>query len=104
MSKAVIQVTKDGAEIERAIATAERIREQLPDLEIRIIVHGDALEAVTGAEPLAHDPAITVAACRLGLAARGHGVEELRPGFETVAGGSAAIIQAQLDGAAYLRL
>ncbi|HWL61028.1 MAG TPA: hypothetical protein VNQ48_09130 [Microbacteriaceae bacterium] len=104
MSNAVIQVTTDAAAIDRAVESAQRILEQLPDLQIRVIVHGEALDAVVGTEPLEHDPAVRVEACSLGLRARGHSLDELRPGFDTVAGASAAIIQAQLDGAAYLRL
>lgn len=100
----VLHVADAPADLERAIASAQALREEMPDCEVRIIVNGPALAGVTGETPVVAPDGVRVAACAIGLARRGDDPSTLRPGITSVPGASAALAQAQFEGAAYLRV
>lgn len=86
------------------MAAAQRLRSARPDLGVRIIVNGPALADVVGEAVVEPGDGVTVAACETGLAGRGVPVSQLRPGVATVPVAVVALAEAQLNGAAYLKL
>ena len=102
---AVLHVSGDPADVSRAVAAANSLAETHPDLAVRVIVNGPALEGVTSAGiTLAPMEGTTVEACSVGMQRRNVLPDQLQPAVHTVASAVTAIVDAQLEGAAYVRL
>jgi len=88
----VLHVSGDPADVSRAVAAANSLAETHPDLAVRVIVNGPALEGTT------------VEACSVGMERRNVSPDQLQPAVHTVASAVTALVDAQLEGAAYVRL
>lgn len=100
----ILHATDDPGDVQRALDAASGVRSLDPSLHVRIIVNGGALTGLTGAADLNPPEGTEVAACSVGLGRRGIDHDELRPGVQSVPSAVAAIVEAQLAGAAYVRL
>lgn len=102
----VVLHVSDGAEhLSRAAAAAESLASSHPHLQVRIIVNGAALDGlVATSEPVSIEGGVTIEACEVGMQRRDIDTTTLQPGIRTVPSAIAAIVDAQLAGAAYLRL
>lgn len=101
---AVVHVSGAPGDIARGLDMAATIRRFLPDVAVHVIVNGAALDGVTGNEPVRVPAGVRLSACAFGMSKRGLAEADLRPGLDTVPSAAAALVQAQLDGAAYLRI
>lgn len=101
----VLHVSDRAEDVPRAVAAAEALKQGNPGLDVRIIVNGPALNGVTdSAHPITAAGAATVEACALGMKRRSLPLETLQPDVLTVASSVVAIVEAQLAGAAYVRI
>lgn len=97
--RVVLHVSDDPVDIDRAVDTAHTLRETFPDANIRVIVNGPALEGLRRGSPLPG-----VQACAIGLQRRKIDPSDLREGVEIIPSAATALIEAQFDGAAYIRI
>ncbi|MCK9914211.1 MULTISPECIES: DsrE family protein [Microbacterium] len=95
----VLHVSDSPDDVARAATTAEAIRASFPSVQVRIIVNGEALSALTQA-----DAPPGVEACEIGMARRGIETAHLAPGVGTVASAAVELAGAQFAGAAYIRI
>lgn len=95
----VVHASDDSADLDRAVATAQSLRDAFPDTEVRVIVNGPALDGLREGQALPD-----VEACAIGLGSRGIDPASLRAGVEIIPSAAAALIEAQFEGAAYLRI
>lgn len=101
----ILHVSDKADDVPRAAAAAETITQSNPGLKVRIIVNGPALNGVTdSAEKVIPGEATTVEACELGMQRRSLPLETLQPNVLTVSSSILAIVEAQLAGAAYVRI
>lgn len=101
----VLHVSEKPEDVSRAVAAAKGLTDAHPDLHVRIIVNGPALVGVTtAAEQLTPDEATTVEACQVGMHRRDLAPDQLQPTVQTVGSAVVALAEAQLAGAAYIRL
>ena len=101
----VLHVSDDPADVSRAVAAANSLAETHPDLGVRVIVNGAALEGLTSAGiTLAPVEGASVEACSVGMKRRNMSADQLQPVVHTVASAVSALVEAQLAGAAYVRL
>lgn len=100
----ILHVADDPADVQRALDAAAGLHAADLGVRVRVIVNGPALAGLTGTDAV-HVPEHTeVAACSVGLGHRGVDPDELRPEVGTVPSAVTAIVQAQLTGAAYIRI
>lgn len=99
-----MHVSDDARNLARALSTAATLVGALTDLRLRIVVNGAALQGLVGTEAPRLPPGVGVDACAIGL--ENHGIDRsaLAPGIDVVPSAAVALVQAQLAGAAYLRL
>jgi len=97
--RVVVHVTDDPADLDRAVATAQSLREAFPDGEVRVIVNGPALDGLREGQSLPG-----VEACAIGLERRGIDTAALRAGVDVIPSAAMAIAEAQFKGAAYIRI
>lgn len=95
----VLHVTSSPADVERAVATAARLRSALAGTDVRIIVNGPALYGLTAGGELAD-----VEACGGGLDQLGIDPSTLRAGVVVIPSAAVALAEAQFAGAAYIRI
>lgn len=104
----LLHASARAGDIDRAIGTARTLHKNRPERRIRIIVNGPALTGVTvDAKPLdlSHLPDNTsIEACEVGLKVHDIPTDALQPGIRTVPSAIVALTDAQLDGAAYVRV
>jgi intracellular sulfur oxidation DsrE/DsrF family protein len=100
----VIQVSDAADQVENAVQLGQRMQSEISGLKVRVIVHGGALAGVVGDAPVDLPDRVQVQACQFGLTKHGYELSQLRAGVDTVPGASTAIVEAQLNGAAYLKL
>lgn len=101
----VVLHASDGPEdVDRATAAGAAIIRADPALRVRVIVNGPALDRlISTAERVAPVDGVTVQACQVGM--RRRGIEDgLQPGIQTVASAVVSIVQAQREGASYVRI
>lgn len=67
-------------------------------------MNGPALTGLIGDEELETPPGVQIQACEVGMKGRGLDRSDLRPGVGTVDSAAAALADAQLAGAAYIRI
>lgn len=103
-STTIVHAATGPDDLARALGSAGLLADGLPDLLIRIVVSGAALEGVRGTEPVAVPDRTVVLACAGGLAGLGVPHADVRPGIEIIPAASIEIVSRQLDGAAYLRI
>lgn len=100
----ILHVSDDPDDVHRALDAAAGLQAAGLGVRVRVIVNGPALAGLTSTDTV-HVPEHTeVAACSVGLERRGIDPDELRPEVETVPSAVTAIVQAQLAGAAYVRI
>lgn len=101
----VLHASTRPEDVTRAIDAAERLRAWRPEHRIRIIVNGPAITGVTVQAPqLELSDAATVEACEVGMRSHGITVEDLQSGVTTTPAAIVALTDAQLTGAAYIRI
>lgn len=76
----------------------------LTGFKVRIVVNGAALQGLLGPGALRLPRGANVDACAIGLESRDIDRSTLMPGIGVVPSAAVALVQAQLAGAAYLRL
>jgi len=105
---ALLHVSGRPEDVARAVGTARTLHRSRPDHRIRIIVNGPAIAGVTtDAAPLdlSHLPETAVIeACEVGMRAHEIVAEQLQPGIATVPSAVVALVDAQAEGAAYVRI
>lgn len=102
--RAILQVTRDPEEIDHFVGVAQRLQTRFPGLQVGIVVSGEALSGTIGTTPIDTLDGVCVAACAYGLDKHGYETWQLRPGIGIVPTAISAIVEAQLDGAAYVRI
>lgn len=101
----VLHVSHHPEDLQRAVSAAEGLRKAQPDLQVRIIVNGLALEAVVqGSTPINAVEGVSIEACAIGLARRNVAIEELQDPVITTAAATVALVEAQQQGASYVRI
>lgn len=101
----VLHVSGNPKDVARALGVAGILHEARPDTRIRIIVNGPAVPGLSlDATPLDITGVATVEACEGGMRAHGISGEQLQSGVITVPAAVVALSDAQLDGAAYIRV
>lgn len=104
----VLHASTDPGDVQRALSAAETLAAALgetdPQLHIRIIVNGAALDGLTGTEAVILPANTGVEACLNGMGRRGLTTDQLRPAVGTVPAAVVALAQAQFAGAAYIRI
>lgn len=100
----ILHVSDDPGDVQRALDAAAGLAAADLGVSVRVIVNGAALTGLTGTDAVALPEHTQVAACGVGLGRRGIAPDELRPAVQTVPSAVVAIVQAQLDGAAYVRI
>lgn len=100
----ILHVADDPADIQRALDAAEGLASTDASLQIRVIVNGAALAGLIGHDVIDVPTRTEVSACRVGLAKRNTDLADLRPAVHTVSSAVSAIVAAQLNGAAYVRI
>ncbi|WP_293698160.1 hypothetical protein [uncultured Agrococcus sp.] len=99
----IVHASDAADDVSRAVDTAGRLAESIDGVRVTVIVNGPALEGVSA---LTHEvpDAVEVSACAVGLQRRGIDSAALPPTVSIAASAAVAIVEAQLDGAAYMRL
>lgn len=101
----VLHVADKPEDVARAVDAAASLTQARPGLRVRIIVNGPALGGVVAeSQRLAPNPATTVEACEIGMRRRDLTPDLLQPAVHTVASAVIALVDAQLAGAAYVRI
>ncbi|MEX1080003.1 MAG: hypothetical protein WED09_12950 [Homoserinimonas sp.] len=101
----ILHVSDKAEDVPRAVAAAETLTQNNSELDVRIIVNGTALNGVTdSAEQVSPGEATTIEACELGMQRRNLPLETLQSNVPTVPSSILAIVEAQLAGAAYVRI
>lgn len=100
----VLHVSDVPQDLDRAVTTARSLGASQPDVQVRIIVNGPALDGMASAQPGQLPAGSSIAACLTGLRNRGIDPAQLPSGVQTVDSALLAIAQEQLAGAAYIRL
>ena len=101
----ILHVSNHPQDLDRALNATTRLRADLPDAAVRIIVNGPALPGITTtAASLTVPTGVQVEACAAGLDRQGIPADTLQPGVTTVPAAITAIITVQQHGASYLRL
>jgi len=101
----VLHVSDTAQDVARANAAATALTQADPQLRVRILVNGPALAGLTDSSSvITPSEGVTVEACRVGLQRRGMLDEPLQADVQSVESVVVAIVQAQRDGAAYVRL
>lgn len=102
--EAVLHVCDDPADVQRAVRAAGALRGAGGVGAVRVVVNGPALAGVTGADDVHVADGVEVLACLAGMRQRDIAVTDLRPGVQTVPSAVIAMVEAQLAGAAYVRI
>ncbi|WP_295012718.1 hypothetical protein [uncultured Microbacterium sp.] len=97
--RVVVHVSDDPTDLDRAVATAQSLREAFPGAEVRVIVNGAALDGLREGQALPG-----VEACAIGLGRRGIDTASLGAGIEVIPSAAVALTEAQFEGAAYIRI
>ncbi|GAA4489451.1 hypothetical protein [Microbacterium panaciterrae] len=104
----VLHVSDRPEDVARAIDSAHTLHANRPAYRIRIIVNGPALRGATvdGAPlDLSRLPeGAGIEACEVGMRSRGIPTDTLQAGVRTTASAVVALSEAQLAGAAYVRI
>ncbi|MFD6094105.1 hypothetical protein ACFWGN_18485 [Oerskovia sp. NPDC060338] len=100
----ILHVSDDPDDLQRALDAAAGLQATDLGVRVRVIVNGPALAGLTGTDAIEMPEHTQVAACNIGLGRRGIDPDELRPEVQTVPSAVTTIVQAQLDGAAYIRI
>jgi|SRR5690625_1694375 len=103
-NEVVVHCRETEGDVEAGLATARTLRRLRPQLSVRVIVNGPALSSLVGSEELVVPEKVEVQACEVGMQGRGIVAEDLRPDVATVDSAAAALADAQLAGAAYIRI
>lgn len=99
----LIHVTQSEHDVARGVRAASELSRSHPELRVRVIVNGSALDGLLAPGQLI--PAgVEVDACSIGLGKRSIDVAGLPSGVEVVHSAVEEIALAQLAGAAYIRL
>ncbi|MBN9216224.1 MAG: hypothetical protein ABS62_04840 [Microbacterium sp. SCN 70-200] len=97
--RVVVHVSDDPGDLDRAVSTAQSLRDAFPDAEVRVIVNGPALDGLReGQAPPG------VEACAIGLQRRGIDAASLRAVVEVIPSAATVLVEAQFEGAAYIRI
>lgn len=100
----VIHAVNAPEDVQRAVGTAATLRETFPGVRVRIIVNGEALNAVPALDPASVPEGVRVGVCSVGLQRRSIDAADVPPGVEIVPTAPVAIVEEQWGGAAYIRL
>lgn len=100
----VVHVADAPRDLQRAIQTAQGLRQKFPEVRIRIVVNGPALTAVPTLAPNELPENVGVSVCAIGLQRHDIAETEVPDGVEIVPAAPLVIIEEQFNGAAYLRL
>ena len=100
----IVHVSDDTADVQRALDSAEALESSDLRVRVNVIVNGAALTGLTGTDAVRMSEHTRVAACSVGLGQRGINPDGLRPSVQTVPSAVVAIVEAQLAGAAYIRI
>lgn len=99
----IVHASDVAEDVSRAVDTAGRLAQSIDGIRVTVIVNGAALDGVpafTGDLP----EAVDVRACALGMQRRGIDSGSLPKTVGITPSAAVAIVEAQLDGAPYLRL
>lgn len=97
----VLHVQGDEGDLTKAQRAAARIRERHSGTRVTIVVAGDAVRELPGAQVA---EGTTIQACSIALHRRGVAADALPDGAEAVDTALDAIVDAELAGARYIRL
>lgn len=100
----ILHVSDTPEDLKRATDAARGIRDAYPGLTVRVIINGDALASVAPGSDVDVAEGVEVQACSLGLARRGFDGALLPDGVSTVPAAVTAIVEAQQQGALYVRI
>lgn len=101
----VLHVSDNADDVSRAVSAAETLVEANGSLAVRIVVNGPALAGVTtSAGLLAPGRRTTIEACEQGMQRRSIPRDALQPAVHTIRSAVVALVEAQLHGAAYVRI
>lgn len=100
----LVHVADAPRDLQRAIHTAQTLKERFPDVRIRIVVNGPALTAIPTLVPDEVPENVGVAVCAIGLQRHDVAETDVPDGIEVVPAAPLVIIEEQFNGAAYLRL
>lgn len=100
----VLHASHAPADVARALDAARGLAKVHPDLDIHVMVNGDAIEGLTSDAAKQIPDGVQVQACSIGL--RNHGVDaaQISQGVELIPGAVTAIVEAELAGALYIRI
>lgn len=99
----IVHASDAADDVSRAVDTAGRLAESIDGIRVTVIVNGPALEGVSALADEVPE-AVEVSACAVGLQRRGIDSSALPPTVSITASAAVAIVEAQLDDAAYMRL
>jgi len=97
--RVVVHVSDDPGDLDRAVSTAQSLRDAFPDAAVRVIVNGPALDGLREGQP---PPGVE--ACAIGLQRRGIDAASLRAVVEVIPSAATVLVEAQFEGAAYIRI
>lgn len=100
----VLHASQDPKDVARAVSAARHLHAHHPELDIRVIVNGPALDGLLASDAPTSSDGVRVQACAIGLGKRGADADALPQGVETVPGAVTAIVEAEIAGAAYVRI
>lgn len=100
----ILHASQSAKDTARALNAARHLHAAHPGLNIRVIVNGPALDGLIAPEAPAAPEGVHVQACAIGLGKRGVDASGLPHGVETVPAAVTAIVEAELSGAAYVRI
>ncbi len=100
----ILHASQNPHDVTRAVTSARHLHAAHPGLDVRVIVNGPALDGLLAADAPAAPDGVRVQACAVGLRKRGVAPDALPRGVETTPGAVTAIVEAELAGAAYVRI
>lgn len=100
----VLHVSDGPADVQRGLNSAARIVSAFPGAHLHIIVNGAAVPGAAGQLAVDLPQNTTLSACEAAMSQRGLKASQLRPGVQTVPSAVVSIVEAQLKGAAYVRI
>lgn len=103
--RVLLHASDSPGDVPKALAAAKVIVDNLPEVQVEVIVNGAALDGtLSQAELLEPEPHVQVFACALGMSRRNLHVESLQTMVGIVDSAVVALTQEQLEGAAYVRI
>ncbi|KFI73249.1 hypothetical protein BMIN_0637 [Bifidobacterium minimum] len=100
----ILHASQNPHDVTRAVNSARHLHAAHPELDVRVIVNGSALDGLLASGAPSAPDGVRVQACAVGLGKRGADADALPRGVETVPGAITTIVEAELAGAVYVRI